>query len=77
MQLELTHLKARMARLDQLPRGLAKEVGLQGGAEDVLLSREWRQYLAGIRDSLAGAEAARVVLRGHKSVRPRNLECPR
>jgi hypothetical protein len=30
----------------------------------VLLFRERRQYLAGIQDALAGAEAARVVLEG-------------
>jgi hypothetical protein len=39
-------------------------VGLQRGAEDVLLFRERRQYLRGIQDVLAGAEAARVVLEG-------------
>jgi hypothetical protein len=64
MQLELRDLKARIARLDQLARGLAREVGLQRGAEDVLLFRERRQYLAGIQDALAGADAARVVLGG-------------
>jgi hypothetical protein len=30
----------------------------------VLLFRERKQYLAGIQDALAGAEAARVVLEG-------------
>jgi hypothetical protein len=64
MQLELRDLKARIERLDRLARGLAKEVGLQRGAEDVLLFRERRQYLRGIQDALAGAEAARVVLGG-------------
>jgi hypothetical protein len=64
MQLELRDLKARIARLDQLARGLAKEIGLQKGAEDVLMFRERRQYLTGIQDALAGAEAARVVLKG-------------
>jgi hypothetical protein len=49
MQLELRDLKARIARLDQLARGLAKEVGLQRGAEDVLLFRERRQYLRAVR----------------------------
>jgi hypothetical protein len=64
MQLELRDLKARIARLDQLARGLAKEVGLQRGAEDVLLFRERRQYLRAVQEALAGAEAARVVLEG-------------
>jgi hypothetical protein len=65
MQLELKDVKARIARiarLDQLARGLAKEVGLQKGADDVLLFRERRQYLRAVQDALAGAEAARVVL---------------
>jgi hypothetical protein len=44
--------------------GLAKEVGLQRGAEDVLLFRERRQYLRAVQGALAGAEAARVVLEG-------------
>jgi hypothetical protein len=64
MQLTPGDLKARIARLDRLARGLAREVGLQKGAEDVLLFRERRPYLAGIQDALAGAEAARVVLEG-------------
>jgi hypothetical protein len=64
MRLELRDLKARIERLDQLARGLAKEVGLQKGAEDVLLFRERKQYLAGIQEALAGADAARVVLEG-------------
>jgi hypothetical protein len=62
MQLELRDLKARIERLDRLARGLAREVGLQKGAEDVLLFRERRQYLRAVQEALAGAEAARVVL---------------
>jgi hypothetical protein len=46
------------ARPDRLARGLAREVGLQKGAEDVLLFRERKQYLRGIQNALAGAEAA-------------------
>jgi hypothetical protein len=64
MQLELADIKARVARLDRLARGLAKEVGLQRRAEDVLLFRERRQYLRAIQEALAGADAARVVLAG-------------
>jgi hypothetical protein len=64
MQLELAAPKARIARLDGLARGLAKEVGLQRGAEDVLLFRERRQYLVAVQEALAGADAARVVLDG-------------
>jgi hypothetical protein len=64
MQLTLADIKARIARLDGLMKGLAKEVGTQRGAETVLLFRERRQYLRGIQEALAGAEAARVVLEG-------------
>jgi hypothetical protein len=62
MQLELPDIKAGIERLDHLARGLAREVGLQKGADDVLLFRERKQYLPAVQDALAGAEAARVVL---------------
>jgi hypothetical protein len=64
MQMEFTHLKARVERLDRAGPGLAKEVALQKGADDVLLFRERKQYLRAVQDALAGAEAARVVLEG-------------
>jgi hypothetical protein len=60
----LVDIKARVERLDRLARGLAREVGMQRGAEDVLLFRERKKYLRGIQDALAGAEAARAVLEG-------------
>jgi hypothetical protein len=63
-QLELGDIKRRIERLDQLARGLAKEVGLQRAAEDVLLFRERRPYLRAVQEALAGADAARVVLEG-------------
>jgi hypothetical protein len=61
-QLTLGDIKARIARLGQLEKGFAREVGRQRGAETVLLLAERRQYLRAIQDALAGAEAARVVL---------------
>ena len=64
MQLKLPDIKARIERLDRLARGLAKEIGPQKGAEDVLLSRERWQYLRAVQEALAVAEAARVVLEG-------------
>ena len=64
MPLTVADLKGRIERLDRLARGLAKEVGLQRGAEGVLLSRERRQYLRAVQEALAGADAARVVLEG-------------
>jgi hypothetical protein len=54
--------KARIARLERLERGFAREVALQRGAEDQRLFRERKQHLGAIQDALAGAEAARVVL---------------
>lgn len=62
MQLGLADLKARIVRLEQLARGLGREVALQRGAEDLLLAREREQYLNAVSDALAGAKAARVVL---------------
>jgi hypothetical protein len=60
----LTDLKGRIIRPDRLVKGLARAVQLPRGAEDALLFRERRQYLAAIQDALAGADAARVVLAG-------------
>jgi len=48
----------------EIGRGLAREVGLQRGAEHVLLFQERRQYLRAVQEALAGADAARVVLEG-------------
>jgi hypothetical protein len=59
MQLTLADLKGRIARLERMVKGLAREVDLQRGGEDLLLFRERKQYLGGIQDALAGAEAAR------------------
>ena len=39
MQLTVVDLKARIARLERLERGFAREVALQRGAEDQLLFR--------------------------------------
>ena len=55
-------LAARVRRLDELMRGLAKEVALWKGGNDPLLYGERKAYLKAIQDALAGAEAARVVL---------------
>ena len=60
--MNLSDLQARVRRLDQLARGLAKEVTLWKSCNDPLLYLERKAYLGGIQDALAGAEAARVVL---------------
>jgi hypothetical protein len=53
---------ARVKRLDQLTRGLAREVVMWKDNDDPLLFVERRAYLKAIRDALAGVETARVVL---------------
>jgi hypothetical protein len=55
-------LAARVRRLDQLARGLAKEVALWKSCNDPLLYLERKAYLNAIQDALAGTEAARVAL---------------
>jgi hypothetical protein len=54
--------KQRIDRLDQLSRGLAKEVVLMRAANDPLLYLERKAYLTAIQDALAGVEGARVAL---------------
>jgi hypothetical protein len=58
----LTDLAARVGRLDELARGLAREVALWKKGDDPLLYLERRAYLDAIQDALAGVEEARVVL---------------
>jgi hypothetical protein len=60
--MNLTDLRARVRRLDELARGLAKEVSLWKGGDDPLLYLERKAYLGAIQDALAGVEAARVIL---------------
>ena len=60
--MNLSDLRARVARLDQLARGLAKEVTLWKSCNDPLLYVERKAYLGGIQDALVGIEAARVAL---------------
>jgi hypothetical protein len=62
MVVTLTDLRKRVARLDELARGLAKEVVLWKKSDDPLLYVERKGYLNAIQDALAGVEAARVVL---------------
>jgi hypothetical protein len=55
-------IKRRIGRLDELSRGLAKEVVLMKAADDPLLYLERKAYLTAIQDALAGVEDARVAL---------------
>lgn len=56
------NLKLRMLRLDELARGLAREVTMWKESADPLQYLERRAYLNAIMDALSGIEAARVVL---------------
>jgi hypothetical protein len=60
--MNLADLGARIGRLDELARGLAKEVALWKNGNDPLLYVERKTYLGAIQDALAGVECARVVL---------------
>jgi hypothetical protein len=53
-------IKRRIGRLDELSRGLAKEVVLMKAGDDPLLYLERKAYLTAIQDALAGVEGARV-----------------
>jgi hypothetical protein len=58
----LQSIRARVVRLDELPRGLAKETVLVRECNDPLLYRERLDYLTAIRQALAGVDGARIVL---------------
>jgi hypothetical protein len=58
----ITDIDGRLRRLEQLTRGLAKEVVMWREGSDPLLYLERKAYLNGIQDALAGLESARVAL---------------
>ena len=60
--ISVADVAARVKRLDQLTRGLAKEVVIWDQHDDPLLFVERRAYLKAIGDALAGVESARVIL---------------
>lgn len=55
-------VSARVRRLEELTRGLSKEVAIWKEGNDPLLYLERKSYLNAIQDALAGLESARVVL---------------
>jgi hypothetical protein len=55
-------VEKRLRRLEELTRGLSREVSLWKEGNDPLLYLERKAYLNAIQDALAGAETARVVL---------------
>jgi hypothetical protein len=69
-------IKQRVQRLDELSRGLAKEIVLTRAANDPLLYLERRAYLNGIQDALAGVEGARVALARARQRLERDTETP-
>jgi hypothetical protein len=60
--MQLTDIRRRVKRLEQLAKGLAKEVSTIREADDPLLYRERKQYLTSIQDAIVGVDAARVIL---------------
>jgi hypothetical protein len=58
----LADLAARVRRLDELMRGLAKELALWKEGNDPLLYLERQAYLKAIQEALTAVETARVVL---------------
>jgi hypothetical protein len=60
--MNLFDLRARIGRLDELARGLAKEVSRWKDGHDPLLYLERKAYLGAIEDALAGVESARDTL---------------
>jgi hypothetical protein len=69
-------IKRRIGRLDELSRGLAKEVVLMKTANDPLLYLERKAYLTAIQDALAGVEGARVALACARQRLERGTETP-
>jgi hypothetical protein len=55
-------VSARLRRLEELARGLAKEVSIWREGNDPLLYLERKAYINAIQDALAGVESARVAL---------------
>jgi hypothetical protein len=58
----LADLAARVRRLDELMRGLAKELAVWKDGDDPLLYLERQAYLKAVHQALSGIETARVVL---------------
>ena len=55
-------ISARVRRLDQLYRGLAREIIIVDTADDPMLYLERRAYLDALLATVRGVEAARVTL---------------
>ena len=60
----LPEILARVRRLDELARGLSRELELWRTSGDPLLYLERRAYLNAVHNALAALEEARIVLAG-------------
>lgn len=60
--LTLADIIARIGRLDELARGMAREVQVWKESGDPLLFAERTAYLKAIQDALAAIEDARTIL---------------
>jgi hypothetical protein len=60
--LDVADLAARVRRLEELARGLGREMQLWKTDAGPLLALERKQYLGLVQDGIAGLDAARVVL---------------
>lgn len=58
----INDLEARLARLEELSRGFAKEAVIIKAGNDPLLYLERREYMNALANALAGVESARVAL---------------
>jgi hypothetical protein len=58
----INNLEARLARLEELGRGLAKEKAIIREGNDPLLYLERKEYLNALADALAGVETARITI---------------
>jgi hypothetical protein len=62
MALTIKQVQERVRRLEELTRGLPKELAAWKKGDDPLLYLERKAYLNGIQDALDGIETARVTL---------------
>jgi hypothetical protein len=60
--MQLTDIRRRVKRLERLVEGLASEIALWRGEEDLLQFGERKRYLKEVHHALSGADAARIIL---------------
>ena len=60
--MQLPQIKARLARIEELEKGLAREVGVWQAQEAPLSELERKRYLDAIQNAVAGLDDARATL---------------